>query len=486
MFNMTDRPTVLVTGATGYVGGRLLRALEARDQAVRCLVRHPANLRAESDPQREVVAGDVLDPASLAAAMSGIHTAYYLVHALAAGRDFVDEELAGARNFARAARQAGVRRVVYLGGLAPPHDELSDHLASRRDVGRILREEGPPTCELRASIIIGSGSLSFEMIRALVQKLPVMVMPRWTRCLAQPMAIEDVIESLVAADRIELPASQVMEIGGPDQVSYADLMRVFAEERGLTRRMLPVPLLSPRLSSYWLGLVTPLQARIGAKLIGSIRHDTVVNDPGPARALGVEARGVRQAIRRAIDREDQRFAATRWSDALASSSVTHGYGGARFGSRLVDSREVTVAATPEQAFAVVEGIGGDRGWYHADWLWRVRGMLDVIAGGPGLRRGRRDPDHLSAGDALDFWRVRRVERPHLLRLRAEMKVPGRAWLQFEVEPAPGGSSIRQTAVFDPLGALGLAYWYVLWPVHQDVFGGMLRAIARRAESALTD
>ncbi len=474
-------PSILLTGATGYVGGRLLRALERGGHTVRCLVRRPDNLRAAPGAQREVVAGDVLDAATLPPAMQGIKTAYYLVHALAGGRDFVDDELNGARHFAAAARQAGVERVIYLGGLVPANEELSAHLASRRGVGQILREEGPPCCELRASIIIGSGSLSFEMIRALVQKLPVMITPSWTRRLAQPIAIEDVIDYLLAARTSPLPASQVVEIGGPEQVSYADLMRIFAEERGLRRPMWPVPVLSPRLSSYWLALFTPLQARIGAKLISSIRHDTVVTDPGPAAAFEVYPRGVRDAVRRAIEHEDQQMATTRWSDALSSSQVERaGYGGVRYGSRLLDSREISVPTTPAQAFAPIRRIGGATGWYYGQWLWKLRGLLDQIAGGPGVRRGRRDPEALSRGDAVDFWRVRDVEPDRLLRLRAEMLVPGRAWLQYEVEPDGDGSRIRQTAIFDPRGALGLIYWYMLWPFHQFVFGGMLREIGRRA------
>jgi uncharacterized protein YbjT (DUF2867 family) len=479
----TAAPAILLTGATGYVGGRLLSALTGRGHAVRCLARRPENLRRDVDVGVEVVAGDVLDPDTLGPALTGIDTVYYLVHALAGGRDFVDQELAGARNVAAAARAAGVRRIIYLGGLVPPGEELSAHLDSRRRVGEILRTEGPPTCELRASIIVGSGSLSFEMIRALVQKLPVMITPSWTRCRAQPIAIEDVIAYLLEAREIPLDQSRVFEIGGPDQVSYSDLMTVYAEEIGLKRTLLRVPLLSPRLSSYWLGLVTPLQARIGAKLIGSIRHDTIVTDLSALEAFRVRPRGVREAVRRAIQREDQRLAATRWCDALSSSEAASTWGGVRYGSRLVDSREATVPVPPASAFEPIRRIGGATGWYYGTWLWRLRGALDKLVGGPGLRRGRRDPDYLAPGDALDFWRVLTVEPDHLLHLRAEMKVPGRAWLQFEVRPDDGGSRIRQTAVFDPKGLWGLAYWYLLWPVHQFVFAGMLRNIARAARQS---
>lgn len=476
-----DPPRILLTGATGYVGGRLLHALEQENLTVRCLVRRPDNLRAAAAPGREVVAGDVLSAETLAPALQGIDTAYYLVHALAGGRDFVQDELRGARNFAHAARAAGVKRVIYLGGLVPADEALSAHLASRSEVGRILRDEGPPCCELRASIVIGSGSLSFEMIRALVQKLPIMITPSWTRSLAQPIAIEDVIAYLLAARRCALAGSRIVEIGGPEQVTYADLMGIYASERGLRRPMLPVPVLSPRLSSYWLALFTPMQARIGAKLIDSIRHDTVVTDPGPAADFPVQPRGVREAVRRAIEHEDQHLAATRWTDALSSSQVRRaGYGGVRYGSRLVDSREIRVPVSTDRAFTPIRRIGGQTGWYSGQWLWRLRGLLDQLAGGPGLRRGRRDPEQLAPGDAVDFWRVRQVEPDRLLRLRAEMRVPGRAWLQFEVEPDADGCRIRQTAIFDPRGSLGLIYWYSLWPFHQFVFGGMLQEIGRRA------
>jgi uncharacterized protein YbjT (DUF2867 family) len=482
---MNPDRTILLTGATGYVGGRLLTALRARGERVRCLARSPGNLRHEPGPDIEVVAGDVLDPPSLQRALAGVDIAYSLVHALAGGKDFVAEELQGARNFAIAARDAGVRRVIYLGGLIPRGETLSPHLASRRDVGAILAEHGPTTCELRASIIIGSGSLSFEMIRALVQKLPVMVTPRWTRRLAQPIAIEDVIAYLLEALDVPLSGSRVVEIGGPEAVSYTDLMRLYAEERGLRRSFLRVPLLSPRLSSYWLGAVTPLQARVGAKLVGSIRHDTVVNDPSAGELFSVRPRGVREAIRRASQREDRRIAATRWCDAISSSDAPGGWGGIRYGSRLVDSREAVVAAPPARAFAPIRAIGGGNGWYYGTWLWRLRGALDKLVGGPGLRRGRRDPDQLAPGDALDFWRVLDLEPDRLLRLRAEMKVPGRAWLQFEVRPDQSGSRIRQTAIFDPQGLSGLLYWYALWPIHQLVFAGMLRRIAARASARVS-
>ena len=373
----------------------------------------------------------------------------------------------------------GVRRIVYLGGLGQG-ERLSRHLASRQEVGRILRESGIPTIEFRASIVIGSGSLSFELVRALVEKLPAMVTPSWVDTPTQPIGIEDLVAYLVAA--LDLPAreSAVYEIGGPDRVSYGDLMREYGRLRGLRRVMVPVPLLTPRLSSLWLALVSPVYAQVGRELIDGVRNETVVHDDRALRDFSVRPRGIREVLARALVNEDLGFAATRWSDALSSQRAPRGWGGVKFGSRRVDSRAAWVDCTPEQAFRPIAQIGGDAGWYYGNRLWRLRGLLDIAVGGPGLRRGRRDPASVVVGDALDFWRVEEVEPGRLLRLAAEMRLPGRAWLQFEVTPENGGSLIRQTALFDPVGVGGLLYWYGLWGIHQLVFAGMLRSIVDAA------
>jgi len=470
---------LLVTGASGYVGGRLLRALEQRGERVRCLARRPQDLQARVAPSIEVVGGDVLDATSLERALAGVDTAFYLVHGMGSARDFQDEDRRGAATVARAARAAGVRRIVYLGGLGTATD-LSPHLASRHEVGRTLRESGVPTIEFRASIILGSGSLSFEMLRALVERLPVLVTPRWVRQLTQPIAIEDVIDYLVAAADAAATGSVVIEIGGPDRVSYLDLMREHAAQRGLRRLIIGVPVLTPRLSSLWLGLVTPVYARVGRKLIDSLRNETVVTSTGARKLFpAIRPRGVREALARA--NEDREFAETRWSDARSSVGPVRAWGGAPSGSRLVDSRATSVAAPAGAAFGTIARIGGDVGWYYADWLWRLRGALDLLVGGAGMRRARRDPDALFPGDPVDFWRVEAVERDRLLRLRAEMKVPGRAWLQFEVVGEGDRSVVRQTAIFEPRGLAGLVYWYGLYPLHSLIFAGMLRGIAAAAE-----
>jgi uncharacterized protein YbjT (DUF2867 family) len=425
-------------------------------------------------PTTEVVPGDLLAPATLPAALQGIDTVYYLVHSMSSGREFGAADREAARAFVEAARVAGVRKVVYLGGLGRGPG-LSEHLASRQEVGEILRASGIPTIELRASIVIGSGSASFEMVRALVEKLPVMVTPRWVRVRAQPIAIEDVLAYLLSALDHEPVGGELYEIGGADRVSYLELMREYARQRGLRRVMVPVPVLTPRLSSLWLWLVTPVYAGVGKKLVDSLRNETIVHDTRAPVVFGVEPRSAADAIARALANEDREIAETRFSDeAFAQRSR---FGGVRKGSRLVDSRSVRVPFPASVAFAPIQRIGGDTGWYRGGPLWRLRGALDVLVGGPGLRRGRRDPVGIRPGDTIDFWRVEAFEPDHLLRLHAEMKVPGRAWLQFEVTPLDtGGSIVTQTAIFHPSGLFGLAYWYALWPFHGYIFGGMLRGL----------
>lgn len=468
---------MLLTGATGYVGGRLLSALEARGERIRCLARRPEVLRPRVAATTGIVAGDITDPGALTLALEGVHTAFYLVHAMDAHGDFARRDREAAAGFGSAARAAGVRRIIYLGGLGRGPG-LSEHLASRQEVGRVLAESGVPTIELRASIVIGSGSLSFEMVRALVERLPVMVTPRWVSTRAQPIAIEDVIAYLVAALDAPAEVTGVFEIGGADVVSYREIMREYARQRGLRRWLIPVPVLTPRLSSRWLRLITPLQANVGRALIDGVRNETVVADDRARRQFSVRPIGFAGAIARALRNEDHAFAETRWCDALGDRpAAAH----APAGTRIVDSRAVDVACGPEQAFGPIRRIGGDAGWYFGTGLWRMRGWLDLMIGGPGLRRGRRDPEALRVGDALDFWRVEAFEPPGVLRLAAEMRLPGRAWLQFEVEPTATGARIRQTAIFDPLGLAGLLYWYALHPIHRLIFAGMLRGIAAAAE-----
>ena len=472
-----DRQCILVTGATGYVGGRLLNALHERRGEVRCLARRPEAIPARAG--LEVVAGDALDPEAVRRALEGVGVAYYLIHSMGSPGGYEQLDRRAATNFAAAAREAGVPRIVYLGGLGDGPC-LSTHLTSRQEVGRLLASSGVETIEFRASIVIGSGSLSFELVRSLTERLPVMITPRWVETRAQPIAIEDLIDYLVAASDLKTHGSEIFEIGGQDVATYGELMREYARQRGLRRVLVRVPVLTPRLSSLWLGLVTPLNARIGRKLIESLPYETVVRDPRALERFSIRPRGYREAIARALVNEDQKLAATRWSDAFSVGERaartprgdTHG--------RLVDTRARRAAEPPARAFTPIRRIGGRNGWYYGNALWPLRGFLDLLVGGVGLRRGRRDPETPAVGSALDFWRVEAYEPDRLLRLRAEMRLPGRAWLQFEVEGDERGSRIRQTAIFDPAGLAGLLYWFALLPLHRLVFAGTLAGIARQA------
>ena len=434
MSNPTDNnsPLVLVTGATGYVGGRLWRRLADEGFRVRCLARDPERLARRVGPGTEVVGGDVLAADSLASALAGVSSAYYLVHSMGSDGSFEEQDRLGARNFAAAARAAGVERIIYLGGLARETDDLSPHLRSRHEVGEILRASGVPTIELRASIVLGSGSLSFEMIRALVERLPAMITPKWVAVEAQPIAIDDLLEYLVESLTLA-PESRVFEIGGRDRASYGDLMREYARQRGLRRFMIPVPVLTPRLSSLWLGLVTPLYARVGKKLIQSIEIPTVIHDRSADSVFSVRPRGMKDAIATALRKEEREFAETSWFDAYSSAGPQNNPAGIRYRNRLLDARSSDVALPPKAAFAPIRRIGGDNGWYAHNFLWKMRGWLDLLVGGVGLRRGRRDPETLHVGDAVDFWRVERFEPDRLLRLDQGL-------LLVDRHPPPGGDA----------------------------------------------
>lgn len=480
-------PLILLTGATGYVGGRLLPRLCAGGMRVRCLARRPEVLRARAPREAEVVRGDLLDPPSMDAALAGVDTAVYLVHSMGEGGDFAGADRRAALSFGAAARRAGVRKIVYLGALGDAGADLSPHLRSRHEVGDALRSSGVPVIELRAAVIIGADSLSFELIRGLVERLPIMVTPRWVDVPTQPIYVGDVLDYLVASVEMDVSESRTYDIGGPEVVSYGGLMREYAEQRGLTRWMLPIPLLTPHLSSLWLALVTPLYARVGRVLMDSIRHPTVVRSDAARRDFGVRPLGVSDAIRSALAGEDAELAGARWSDAtwLAARRGRRGrWGGAPLRNRLVDTRVRTTRADARAAFAAVERIGGANGWYAADALWQLRGWLDLLVGGVGMRRGRRDPNRLAVGDCVDCWRVEELEPGRRLLFAAEMKLPGRAWLEFRVEPgaAGQGATVRQTAMFDPRGVAGLLYWYSLWPLHELVFTGMIDGLVRYAEA----
>ena len=433
----------------------------------------------------EIAVGDALKPETLPVAMQGVHTAYYLIHSIAGPSGFEELDIKAARNFGDAAKQAGVRRIIYLGGLGDPRADLSPHLRSRQHTGDALRESGVPVTEFRAAVIVGSGSISFEMIRHLAERLPVMVCPKWVYSRIQPIAVDDLLDYLVSA--LDTPESQgrTIEIGGADVTTYRGLMLGYARARGLRRFMVPVPVLSPRLSSYWVHWFTPIPAKITHALVEGLRNEVIVtNNLSQTIFPHVKPRNYSAAILGVIRDLDTGRIDTSWSDAtdVSDDSESHVRIESREGA-IIESRRVLANAAPAEVYKVVAGIGGKRGWFFANWTWSLRGMVDRLLGGAGLRRGRRHPDDLRVGDAIDFWRVEAIEPDRLIRLRAEMKLPGRAWLQYEFRETPSGTTqLEQTAAFIPRGLPGLLYWYGLYPVHSWIFSGLIKAIARRAEN----
>lgn len=467
----------LLTGATGYVGGRLVRRLEQDGLQVRCLCRNLEALRCRVAPGTELVQGDLLDPDSLGAVFDGVDTAFYLVHSMHSGAEFEAREHQAAENFAAAARAGQVKRIIYLGGLAQG-EELSPHMRSRADTGDTLRASGIPVIEFRASIVIGSGSASFEMLRALVERLPVMITPRWVNTPAQPIAIEDVIEYLAAATKLPPQGNLTIEIGGSDVTSYVGIMREYARQRHLRRWIVRVPFLSLSLSSLWLTLITPIYASIGRRLIESVRNPSVVKNAIASKLFAVRPMGITRAIERALANEDRPNAETRWCDATQSAAGSVAPEENR--GLLSNEQKIRLPLKPEEAFAPIRRIGGRTGWYYGNILWKTRGLVDLVTGGVGMRRGRPDPEIPFLGSTLDFWRVERYEPNRRLRLSADMKVPGHAWLEFRAEPDGDSTVIRQIAQFQPRGLSGLLYWYVLWPIHEVMFRGMLRRIGAAA------
>ncbi|UZN05292.1 SDR family oxidoreductase [Cellulomonas sp. S1-8] len=508
-----DAPIAAVTGVTGYVGGRLVPELLAAGYRVRALARNPDRLRGRPwYDQVEVVEADATEPEQIRTALEGTDVAYYLIHALGSGKTFEQRDRQTAQVFAQAAREAHVARVVYLGGLYPEGEELSPHLASRTEVGEILLASGVPTTVLRAAVILGSGSASFEMMRYLTERLPAMTVPRWVANRIQPIAIRDVLRYLVASAAMAPDVSRAFDIGGPDVLTYRDMMQRYARIAGLPRRIIvAVPVLSPRLSSLWVSLVTPVPGGLARPLVESLVHEVVCDEhdiaehvPDPPGGLV----GFDRAVRLALERVQGASVATRWSSAASVGAPSDplpsdpDWAG---GSLYVDERRVPVDASPAALWRVVEAVGGERGWYSWGLAWRVRGLLDRVVGGPGLRRGRRDPSRLLVGDAVDFWRVEHIEPGRLLRLRAEMRLPGLAWLELRVEPGHGdppepsadGEPVAwhpeawrhgpvvfaQRALFHPHGLAGQLYWWSVYPFHGAVFGGMQRNIARAAAAA---
>ncbi|MCO1598129.1 SDR family oxidoreductase [Micromonospora sp. RHAY321] len=481
----------LVTGATGYIGGRLAPLLLADGHSVRCLARRAVRLRDVPWASAvEIAEADLSRPETLPAAFADVDVAYFLVHSL--GRaDFEAADRAAATNFAAAARAAGVRRIIYLGGPEPAADETvpSPHLRSRAEVGRILLASGVPTAVLRAAVIIGSGSASFEMLRYLTERLPAMVTPRWVSNRIQPIAVRDVLRYLAGCTALPEEVNRGFDIGGPDVLTFREMMQRYARVAGLRRRIIvPVRPLTPSLSSHWVGLVTPVPNAIARPLVESLIHEAVAHDHDIARHVPDPPEGLTgfdQAVALALAKVRDAQVETRWStaslpDAPAEPLPTDpAWSG---GTAYTDVREQAVKAPPAALWRVIEGVGGEHGWYSFPLAWSIRGWLDRLVGGVGLRRGRRDPHRLQVGEALDFWRVEEIVPGELLRLRAEMRLPGRAWLEMRALPGDdGGSRYVQRAVFLPRGLAGHAYWGSVAPFHAVVFGGMARNIARGAE-----
>ncbi len=485
---------ILITGATGYIGGRLVPQLLERGYRVRCLARDPRKLSGrgwDQDPRVEIVRGDVLDRDSLRSAVQGCGAIFYLVHSMLSGeKSFENQDRVGAENCAVVAAEAGVDRIIYLGGLGHRAEKLSPHLASRHEVGDVLREGRVPVTELRAAMIVGSGSVSFEMLRALVQRLPFMICPRWVRVRTQPVAIRDVLAYLIGCLENPATAGRTFDIGGPDVLTYEQMMRRFAGILGGSRlRILVVPVLTPRLSAYWVNMMTPVNAGLAFALIESLKYETICEEGQIRQMVPIVPTGFDDAVRWALDEVNQHAVETRWTNA----SLRHRGLPDRVervslpvlapeNCPIRDVKRVLADVPPLVLFDKVRRIGGDVGWYYAGFLWKIRGWMDRAIGGVGLRRGRRDPVSVRIGDAIDFWRVEDVVPGRRLLLHAEMIVPGDAWLEFRVEPRDDGhSELVQTAYFKPSPFWGRAYWYACLPLHLFVFAGMARNIVRAAE-----
>ena len=476
------RPLILVTGATGYIGGRLVPRLLAAGHRVRCLARNPERLAGRTWPGVELVKGDVSDVISLEPALSGVSQAYYLVHAMGEDSpDFRGRDLRQALTFAQACAKAGVRRIIYLGGLGDSTKAKSDHLASRQEVGVALGSSGVPVLEFRAAVIVGSGSVSFEMIRHLTERLPVMITPRWVNTRCQPIGVRDVLAYLTEA--LEHPdVAGIFEIGGSDVLDYRAMMLGYAEAQGLRRIIVPMNVPLPVLSVLWVDLVTPIPLVIAGPLVEGMSTEVVVRDPRALEAFRVQPMSYREALALALQRLDEDAVETTWASSLAGEPEGRALGSHE--GMLLERHSRHVKAPPEAVFQTFCALGGENGWPAGNWLWQVRGMMDRVAGGMGMRRGRRHPRDLRVGDPVDFWRVEALEPARLLRLRSEMKLNGHAWLQFTVRPEGTGSRLEQTAFFEPHGLLGLLYWYSVLPFHIFVFPGMIRAIKKRAEAGV--
>ncbi len=482
--HLSSTKPILVTGATGYVGGNLVPRLLEEGYRVRILVRNPENLQAKPWASKvEVYRGDVLEPATLGLALSGIEVTYYLIHSIVSGKTFAERDTAAARNFGEAVIKTGVKRVIYLGGLGDPETNLSEHLRSRQKTGDILRQSGACITEFRAAIIVGAGSISFEMIRYLTERIPIMICPRWVRSKVQPIAIDDVIKYLVSAVKNPRSAGQIIEIGGADVLNYGDMMKLYARVRGLYRLLLNVPVLTPRLSSYWVHWVTPVSAAFARPLIEGLRNEVVVRDNKASELFPqIEPSAYENAVHSALAELDpDRF--ENFINQLASTTdIGHS---ANFktlrNGMIIEVRRCIVHSQTSRVYRIFTNIGGANGW-PCNWAWRLRALLDRVIGGVGIRKGRPAPAEIKVGDTLDFFKVVKILPGRMIRLKAEMKMPGEGWLQFEVTPhGEDRAQLVQTVFFAPKGLPGIVYWYLLYPLHRLIFGKMIKSLAKRSE-----
>ncbi len=483
---MPNKKLILVTGATGYVGGRLVPKLLEAGYRVRCLVRDPSRLQGRSWLSKvDVVQGDALFPEQIAAAMQGVSVAYYLMHGMQGSKTNAERDLQVARNFTHAAEEAGIERIIYLGELVDPTAHLSPYLRARHETGYLLRYSKVPVTEIRAGMIIGSGSALFEMIRYLTEREPLLVCPAWFFSQAQPIAIRDVLSYLVAVLKSPDTIGRVIEVGGPTRLTYADMLLGYAKERDLKRVLIPTPFFAPRLSAYWVHMVTPIHWRVVAPLIEGLRSNLIVRDDAAKKLFPqIQPIDFQTATHLALGRVQRDNVETSWSDALVTAlGDVKPYEFTVEDGLFIERRQVVLDIDTETVFRSYTGIGGERGWLYMDWSWAMRGWMDKAIGGVGLRRGRRHPDEIHTGEALDFWRVETVEKNTRMRLRAEMKVPGKAWLQFDSTPAPEDKKktvFTVTAYYEPHGFFGFLYWYAMWPFHKFIFDGLTRRLASRA------
>ena len=479
------REKILVTGATGYVGGRLIPQLLDNNYKVRVLVRNPDRLKNKAWYNKvDIYKGNVLNQKTIIGLFEGIDTAYYLIHSMENHKNFDKTDLVAANIFATTAKTENLKKIVYLGGLAEDRRNLSKHLQSRLDTGKELSRHGITVIEFRASVIVGSGSLSFEMIRNLTERLPMMICPKWIYTRTQPIAISNIIEYLINILNANILENQIIDIGGKDILTYGEMIRQYAKIRNLKRLLLPVPVLTPKLSSYWVHWTTPLSANITRPLVEGLKNESIVkNNSAQEYFSNIKLLSYKDSVKKAISNFDTKSIETSWSDSLSSSKGNDNYVDTFLKEGIIiESRKIKIRKNKEIIFNFISSIGGEKGWLYTNFLWKIRGYIDVLVGGVGLRRGRRHPSKLKQGDALDFWRVEKITPNQILRLKAEMRIPGKAWLEYKIIEEKDNCQLIQNAYFMPTGLFGLFYWYVLYPIHKIIFRGLIKTIKKEIES----